>query len=120
MNTSSRNQSNLYTRPTPRAYGAVKDGGTLLSVHCDTSEEIDTAKDALKETGARYIASTGEEGSKGDCGGRGTFGSISDGERLSTPRSIRGPGRSRKGDRSGHVSEVLRPTIGRVGRTREQ
>jgi hypothetical protein len=53
-------------------------------VHCDTSEQIDTAKDALKETGARDIASTGEEGSKETAGGRGTFGNISDGERLST------------------------------------
>jgi len=47
-----------------RYEGAVKDGGTLLSVHCDTSEQIDSAKNALKETGARDIASTGEEGSK--------------------------------------------------------
>jgi hypothetical protein len=67
-----------------RYEGAVKDGGTLLSVHCDTSEQIDAAKSALKETGARDVASTGEEGSKETAGGRGTFGSISDGERLST------------------------------------
>ena len=67
-----------------RYEGAVKDGGTLLSVHCDTSQQIDTAKEALKETGARDIASTGEEGSKDTTGGRGTFGNISDGERLST------------------------------------
>src|SRR3984885_6181384 len=33
-----------------RYEGAVKSGGTLLSVHCDTSEQIDAAKDALKET----------------------------------------------------------------------
>jgi hypothetical protein len=33
-----------------RYEGAVKDGGTLLSVPCDTSEQIDAAKDALKET----------------------------------------------------------------------
>ncbi len=69
-----------------RYEGAVKDGGTLLSVHCDTSEQIDTAKDALKETGARDIASTGEDGSKEIAGGRGTFGNISDGARLSTAR----------------------------------
>ena len=67
-----------------RYEGAVKDGGTLLSVHCDTSQQIDTAKQALKETGARDIASAGEEGSKDTTGGRGTFGNISDGERLST------------------------------------
>jgi hypothetical protein len=67
-----------------RYEGAVKDGGTLLSVHCDTSQQIDTAKEALKETGARDIASTGEEVSKDTAGGRGTFGNISEGERLST------------------------------------
>ncbi len=47
-----------------RYEGAVKEGGTLLSVHCDTSDEVDVAKTALKETGARDIASTGEAGSK--------------------------------------------------------
>src|SRR4030081_3432181 len=36
-----------------RYEGQVKDGGTLLSVHCDTSEQVDAAKVALKETGAR-------------------------------------------------------------------
>lgn len=46
-----------------RFEGAVKDGGTLLSVHCDTSEEIATAKQALKDTGARDISATGEESS---------------------------------------------------------
>src|SRR3954465_13936351 len=30
-----------------RYEGAVKDGGTLLSVHCDTSEQVDAAKNAL-------------------------------------------------------------------------
>jgi hypothetical protein len=43
-----------------RYEGAVKGGGTLLSVHCDTSEQIDAAKKALKETGASDISSTGE------------------------------------------------------------
>jgi hypothetical protein len=43
-----------------RYEGAVKGGGTLLSVHCDTSEQIDTAKKALKETGGTDISSTGE------------------------------------------------------------
>jgi hypothetical protein len=46
-----------------RYEGAVKGGGTLLSVHCDTSEQIDIAKASLKETGAQDIASTGESGS---------------------------------------------------------
>lgn len=43
-----------------RYEGQVKDGGTLLSVHCDTSEEVSRAKDLLKGTGAADIASTGE------------------------------------------------------------
>lgn len=43
-----------------RYEGHVKNGGTLLSVHCDTSEEITRAKDLLKSTGATDIASTGE------------------------------------------------------------
>ncbi|MBV8675220.1 MAG: DUF3341 domain-containing protein [Acidobacteriaceae bacterium] len=65
-----------------RYEGAVKDGGTLLSVHCDTSEQIDLAKEALKETGARDISSTGETGSKDTEGARGTYGNIADGERV--------------------------------------
>jgi len=44
-----------------RYEGRVKNGGVLLSVHCDTSEEITRAKDVLKRTGAEDIASTGEE-----------------------------------------------------------
>src|SRR5277367_2082422 len=43
-----------------RYEGHVKDGGTLLSIHCDTSDEISRAKDMLKGTGATDIASTGE------------------------------------------------------------
>jgi hypothetical protein len=43
-----------------RYEGRVKNGGTLLSVHCDTSGEIERAKDLLKSTGAEDIASTGE------------------------------------------------------------
>src|SRR6202166_2744199 len=35
-----------------RYEGRVKDGGILLSVHCDSSEEISRAKEILKETGA--------------------------------------------------------------------
>lgn len=43
-----------------RYEGFVKNGGTLLSVHCDTSEQITRAKDLLKGTGATDIASTSE------------------------------------------------------------
>jgi hypothetical protein len=45
-----------------RYEGRVKEGGVLLSVHCNTSEEISRAKDLLKQTGAEDIASAGEEG----------------------------------------------------------
>src|SRR5665213_789693 len=46
-----------------RYEGRLKNGGILLSVHCDTSEQITRAKDMLKETGAEDIASTGESSS---------------------------------------------------------
>jgi hypothetical protein len=44
-----------------RYEGRVKDGGVLLSVHCDTSDEVSRAKDLLKETGAEDISSAGEK-----------------------------------------------------------
>jgi hypothetical protein len=44
-----------------RYEGRVKDGGVLLSVHCETSDEITRAKEMLKGTGAEDIASTGEK-----------------------------------------------------------
>jgi hypothetical protein len=44
-----------------RYEGRVKEGGVLLSVHCDTSEEITRAKAILERTGANDIASAGEE-----------------------------------------------------------
>jgi hypothetical protein len=43
-----------------RYEGHIKAGGVLLSVHCDTSEDITRAKDLLKHTGAQDIASAGE------------------------------------------------------------
>jgi hypothetical protein len=43
-----------------RYEGHVKGGGTLLSVHCDTADQVSRAKDLLKGTGATDIASTGE------------------------------------------------------------
>jgi hypothetical protein len=49
-----------------RYEGRVKDGGVLLSVHCDTSDEITRAKELLKMTGAEDIASTGEESASKD------------------------------------------------------
>lgn len=46
-----------------RYEGHVKNGGTLLSVHCDTSDQVSRAKELLKSTGATDIASTGESAS---------------------------------------------------------
>jgi hypothetical protein len=43
-----------------RYEGHVKNGGILLSVHCDTSDEIKRAKEIMKNTGAEDISSTGE------------------------------------------------------------
>ena len=43
-----------------RYEGRLQKGGILLSVHCDTSDEIKRAKDILKSTGAEDISSTGE------------------------------------------------------------
>lgn len=43
-----------------RYEGRIKEGGVLLSVHCDTSEEITRAKDVLQHTGAQDISSSGE------------------------------------------------------------
>jgi hypothetical protein len=44
-----------------RYEGRVKDGGVLLSVHCDSSQEVSRAKDILKATGAEDISSSGEK-----------------------------------------------------------
>ena len=43
-----------------RYEGRIKVGGVLLSVHCDTSEEITRAKELLKQTGGQDISSTVE------------------------------------------------------------
>src|SRR5580704_9841003 len=43
-----------------RYEGHIRKGGVLLSVHCDTSDEIKLAKNMLKQTGAQDVASTGE------------------------------------------------------------
>lgn len=45
-----------------RYEGRVKEGGILLSVHCDNSDWVSRAKDILKATGADDISSAGEAG----------------------------------------------------------
>src|SRR5258706_9597051 len=46
-----------------RYEGRLKNGGVLLSVHCDTSDEIKRAKELLKETGAEDVSSAGRRSS---------------------------------------------------------
>src|SRR5271154_2992295 len=46
-----------------RYEGRIKEGGILISVHCDSSEEVSKAKDLLKATGAEDISSAGESSS---------------------------------------------------------
>ena len=43
-----------------RYEGRVREGGVLLSVHCDNSDWVKRAKDLLKQTGADDVSSTGE------------------------------------------------------------
>jgi Protein of unknown function (DUF3341) len=43
-----------------RYEGRLQKGGILVSVHCDTSEEVKRAKDILQRTGAEDISSAGE------------------------------------------------------------
>ena len=50
-----------------RYEGRVKDGGILLSVPCDTSDEISRAKNLLKETSAEDISSAGEKAVSSHC-----------------------------------------------------
>ena len=45
-----------------RYEGRVKEGGILLSVHCDDSNWTKRAKEILERTGAQDISSTGEAG----------------------------------------------------------
>jgi hypothetical protein len=62
-----------------RYQGRVKDGGVLLSVHCDTSDEISLAKDVLKQTGAEDISSAGEKAGASSSGRSDTASSKGDG-----------------------------------------
>src|ERR1700691_3778144 len=43
-----------------RYEGRLQKGEILLSVHCDTAEEIKRAKEVLKSTGGEDVSSTGE------------------------------------------------------------
>ena len=43
-----------------RYEGRLQKGGILVSVHCDTSEEVKRGKDMLRRTGAEDISAAGE------------------------------------------------------------
>ncbi|MBV9506459.1 MAG: DUF3341 domain-containing protein [Acidobacteriia bacterium] len=45
-----------------RYEGLIKEGGILVSVHCDDSDWVKRAKNILEETGAHDISSAGEAG----------------------------------------------------------
>jgi hypothetical protein len=57
----------------------LQKGGILLSVHCDTSEEIKRAKEIFDRTGAEDVSSTGEssaatsESKRKAAGSRGSY-----------------------------------------------
>ena len=44
-----------------RYEGRIREGGILLSVHCDNGDWVKRAKDVLQQTGAQDIASAGEK-----------------------------------------------------------
>ena len=46
-----------------RYEGRIRNGGILLSVHCDNSSWVTKAKQLLRETGAEDVASAGEQAS---------------------------------------------------------
>ena len=45
-----------------RYEGMVREGGVLISVHCDDSDWVKRCKEILERTGAHDISSTGESG----------------------------------------------------------
>jgi hypothetical protein len=64
-----------------RFEGRIKQGGVLLSVHCDNDDWVKRAKEMLRQTGAEDIGSAGESGAD--------F-SVSDTPRLRTRRAVGG------------------------------
>jgi hypothetical protein len=44
-----------------RYEGRIREGGVLMSVHCDSAEWVNRAREAMRETGAQDIASAGEK-----------------------------------------------------------
>src|ERR1700760_3548403 len=56
-----------------RYEGRIKDGGILVSVHCDSSEEVTRAKEILKQAGGEDVASSGEKSVSSHTVGRDTL-----------------------------------------------
>src|ERR1700681_4022904 len=54
-----------------RYEGRLQKGGILLSVHCNTSEEVKRAKDVLERTGGEDVSSTGEASVDRDTAAKG-------------------------------------------------
>lgn len=50
-----------------RYEGRVREGGMLLSIHCDNSDWVKRAKDLLRHTGAQDIGSAGEKSADYDA-----------------------------------------------------
>jgi hypothetical protein len=48
-----------------RYQGRLEKGGILVSVHCETSDEIDRAKKVLERTGAEDVSATSESSARG-------------------------------------------------------
>jgi len=54
-----------------RYEGSLQKGAILVSVHCDTSDEIKLAKGIMKSMGGEHISSTGEASTRGVRSDRG-------------------------------------------------
>ncbi|HXS77184.1 MAG TPA: hypothetical protein VN753_13485 [Terracidiphilus sp.] len=67
-----------------RYEGRVKDGGILVSVHCDSSEEVSRAKKVLEAAGGEDVASAGEKSVSSHTTGSDT---TTDTYRTKVPRS---------------------------------
>lgn len=53
-----------------RYEGRIKDGGVLLSVHCDDNDWVRKAKDVLERSGGEDIGSKSESGADEDAGNK--------------------------------------------------
>ena len=105
-----------------RYEGRVKDGGILVSVHCESSDEVSRAKDVLRSAGGEDVASSGEkavsshtDNTRGEHDRTGT-----DNDRT----GVAGLGSSSEYQRAGTVriddTDAYRTTGGRPSETRRE